>query len=76
FVILLYYSIGDASGSWYFFIIFIIVGVIMAATTLVWSIFVLGNFDMGLKDIIYKPREQTDDGFLNESQRKRISIED
>ncbi|CAG8696162.1 23701_t:CDS:2 [Cetraspora pellucida] len=76
FTILLYYSIGDATGSWYFFIIFIIFGIIMAATTLVWSIFVFSNFDTGLKDIIYKSHKKTEDGLLDESQYKRFSIED
>ncbi|CAG8520556.1 27047_t:CDS:2 [Dentiscutata erythropus] len=50
FIALLVKSIGtSAQDSWYFFIIFIVFGIIMALLTLIWSIIVLNNFDKGLK---------------------------
>ncbi|KAF0441991.1 hypothetical protein F8M41_003739 [Gigaspora margarita] len=76
--ILAYYSARKEfkSGIWYFFILFIIFGIVMAAVTLVWSIFVFGNFNMGLKDILNKPTEQTDDNLSDERLNKRFSIDD
>ncbi|RIB09281.1 hypothetical protein C2G38_2109012 [Gigaspora rosea] len=50
FIALLIKSIGtSAQDSWYFFIIFIVFGIIMALLTIIWSIIVLNNFDKGLK---------------------------
>ncbi|CAG8733881.1 9074_t:CDS:2 [Dentiscutata erythropus] len=46
------------------------------STTLVWSIFVFGNFNSGLKEILIKSPDQADEGLLNNRHSKRFSIDD
>lgn len=50
FIVLLVKSTqASAQDSWYFLIIYIISGILFAALTLIWSVFVLMNFGKGLK---------------------------
>ncbi|CAG8490955.1 6150_t:CDS:2, partial [Acaulospora morrowiae] len=49
FALILRYSFTE--DTWYFFIAFLLVAILLATTTWVWGIFVLQNFDRGLKDV-------------------------
>ncbi|RGB29886.1 hypothetical protein C1646_712595 [Rhizophagus diaphanus] len=80
FGILLYYSIGSVKDSWYFFIIFLIVGIIMTLLSLIWSVFVYKNFGQGLQDhLVQKNKESSaknNNLLLDSNERQRWSIED
>ncbi|CAB4472847.1 unnamed protein product [Rhizophagus irregularis] len=49
FCILMKYSIS-VKDSWYFFIVFLSIGIIISFFSLIWSVFVYNNFGRGLKD--------------------------
>jgi len=79
FCILLDYSIGNVKDSWYFFIIFLVVGIIMTTSSLIWSVFVYMNFGQGLQDHLdQEVREPPINSnlFSASNERKRWSIED
>ncbi|RIA87005.1 hypothetical protein C1645_309339 [Glomus cerebriforme] len=77
FCILLNYSIGNVKDSWYFFIIFLVVGIIMTLLSLIWSVLVYKNFGQGLQDHLDKKVKSpvNDTNPLSEIP-KRWSIED
>ncbi|CAI2172360.1 5507_t:CDS:2 [Funneliformis geosporum] len=52
FCILLFYSIGNVKDSWYFYIVYLFVGIALSLLSLVWSVRVKTNFNKGLQDHI------------------------
>lgn len=62
FGILLYHSIGSVRDSWYFFIIFLIIGIILTFASLWFSIRVYKNFGQGLQDVINKIPSESQNG--------------
>ncbi|CAB4393389.1 unnamed protein product [Rhizophagus irregularis] len=57
FCILMKYSIS-VKDSWYFFIVFLSIGIIISFFSLIWSVFVYNNFGRGLKDLNQKDKEE------------------
>ncbi|CAG8489772.1 552_t:CDS:2 [Funneliformis caledonium] len=52
FCILLKYSIGTVADSWYFYTVFLSVGITLSLLSLIWSVRVKNNFGKGLQDHI------------------------
>ncbi|CAG8511194.1 4133_t:CDS:2 [Funneliformis mosseae] len=52
FCILLRYSIGTVTDSWYFYTVFLSVGITLSLLSLIWSVRVKNNFGKGLQDHI------------------------
>ncbi|CAB4413198.1 unnamed protein product [Rhizophagus irregularis] len=72
-------KLGSDKDSWYFFIIFLIVGIIMTLLSLIWSVFVYKNFGQGLQDHLDQKNKESsanNNNLLLVSNEKRWSIED
>ncbi|CAB4392497.1 unnamed protein product [Rhizophagus irregularis] len=72
-------KLGSVKDSWYFFIIFLIVGIIMTLLSLIWSVFVYKNFGQGLQDHLDQKNKESsanNNNLLLVSNEKRWSIED
>jgi len=58
FIMILKSATSTVSSSWYFFIVFLTIAIILCTATWVYAILVFRNFDKGLKNILSKNKEK------------------